>query len=126
MIEVRGIDHVVVNCSDVERSVAWYRDKLGLEPLRLDEYRNGTVPFVSMRISAVALIDLQADTRTGVNIDHFSLHVSGDLTALAASGEFEVVAGPKDIFGAQGNGPGLYVRDPDGNVIELKAYPRPT
>lgn len=124
MIEIKGIDHVVVNCSDVERSVAWYRDKLGLEPLRLDAYRNGEVPFVSMRISDVALIDLQSDERTGVNIDHFSLHVAGDLDALVASGEFDVVSGPKTIFGAQGMGPGVYVRDPDGNVIELKGYPQ--
>ena len=123
MIEVRGIDHVVVNCADVERSVSWYRDKLGLEPLRLEEYRRGEVPFVSMRISDVALIDLQADERTGVNIDHFSLYVVGDLDALVRSGDFEVVSGPKIIFGSQGHGPGVYVRDPDGNVIELKAYP---
>jgi catechol 2,3-dioxygenase-like lactoylglutathione lyase family enzyme len=123
MLRVKGIDHVVVNCSDVERSVEWYRDKLGLEPLRLEEFRRGEIPFVSLRISEGALIDLQPGERSGVNVDHFSLHVEGDLDQVAASGEFEVVAAPKRIFGARGHGPGMYVRDPDGNVIELKAYP---
>lgn len=123
MLKVKGIDHVVVNCTDVERSVEWYRDKLGLEPLRLEEFRRGEVPFVSLRISDAALIDLQPAERSGVNIDHFSLHVEGDLDEVATSGAFEVVARPKVIFGARGHGPGMYVRDPDGNVIELKAYP---
>lgn len=123
MLRVKGIDHVVVVCADVERSVAWYRDKLGLEPLRLEAFRAGTVPFVSMKISESALIDLVPGERTGENVDHFSLYVEGNLGAAAASGEFEVVRPPKVIFGAQGDGPGMYVRDPDGNLIELKAYP---
>jgi catechol 2,3-dioxygenase-like lactoylglutathione lyase family enzyme len=122
-IAVKGIDHVVVTCSDVERSLAWYRDKLGLEPLRADAFRRGEVPFVSMRISDVALIDLIPGERSGVNIDHFSLWVDADLEAVTASGDFDVVSPPKTIFGSQGDGPGMYVRDPDGNVIELKAYP---
>lgn len=42
--------------------------------------------------------------------------------ALAASGRFDVVAGPSDLWGARGQGRGLYVRDPDGNVIELRTY----
>jgi len=41
---------------------------------------------------------------------------------LAASGEFDVRAGPMRIWGAQGYGQGLYVADPDGHVIELKSY----
>ena len=124
-ISVKGIDHVVVNCSDVERSMAWYRDKLGLEPLRVEEFRRGEVPFVSLRISDVALIDLIPGERSGVNIDHFSLWVDADLDAVTTSGDFDVVSPPKTIFGSQGDGPGMYVRDPDGNVIELKAYPGP-
>ena len=37
--------------SDVERSVAWWQGLLGLEPVRLEEWRRGEVPFVSVRIS---------------------------------------------------------------------------
>ncbi len=123
MLKVRGIDHVVVICRDVGASVAWYRDVLGLQPIRLEEFERGEVPFVSMRISDTALIDLTPGEPTGVNIDHFSLYVDGDLEAAHASGDFDVVRPPKTIFGAQGHGPGMYVRDPDGNVIELKTYP---
>jgi len=40
-----------------------------------------------------------------------------------ASGRFDVVAGPATRYGAQGNGRSLYVRDPDGTVVELRYYP---
>jgi len=123
MLRVLGIDHVVVTCTDVESTMRWYRDKLGLEPLRLEDFRAGKVPFVSMKISDSALIDLVPGERTGENIDHFSLYVQADLEEVAASGDFDVVRDPKIIFGARGDGPGMYVRDPEGNLIELKSYP---
>ncbi|HEX7095138.1 MAG TPA: VOC family protein [Acidimicrobiales bacterium] len=124
MVRVQGIDHIVFNVADVERSVQWYRDRLGLQPERLDEWRRGEVPFVSLRVDESTIIDLFAQPRTGVNADHVSLVVdpSVDLHEVAASGEFEVVHEPFVIWGAKGNGLGMYVRDPDGNVIELKHY----
>jgi len=41
---------------------------------------------------------------------------------VAASGVFDVIAGPMWIWGAGGHGWGIYVRDPDGNTVELKHY----
>ena len=64
-MRVTGIDHVVFNVSDVEKSVAWWRDLIGLEPVRLDEWRRGEVPFVSVRISPGTIIDLFARERSG-------------------------------------------------------------
>ncbi len=126
MISVRGLDHIVVLVSDVERSLNWYRDKLGLEALRVEEWRRGEVPFPSLRINADTIIDLFAGERTGVNVDHVALRVeaeAGDLQALVDSGEFEVVRGPVRVWGARGDGLSVYVRDPDGNQVELKSYP---
>ena len=34
-----------------------------------------------------------------------------------------VAGGPADLYGARGQGRGLYVRDPDGHVVELRTYP---
>ena len=48
--------------------------------------------------------------------------VTDDLSELAASGEFDVVEGPARRFGARGDGTSLYVRDPDGLVVELRHY----
>jgi catechol 2,3-dioxygenase-like lactoylglutathione lyase family enzyme len=124
MVPIRGIDHVVFNVADVERSVQWYAEHFGLKPERLEEWRRGEVPFVSIRIDDHTLIDLVAQPRTGANVDHVSLVVdpSVDLAAVAASGDFDVAHEPFVIWGARGHGLGLYVRDPDGNTLELKHY----
>jgi catechol 2,3-dioxygenase-like lactoylglutathione lyase family enzyme len=124
MVQITGLDHVVWIVADAERSIAWYRDKLGLEPTRVDEWRDGKALFASMRIDDLTIIDLFQGERTGTNADHLSLVVAPDtdLYAVAASGEFEVDHEPFRIWGAQGYGLGLYVRDPDGNRVELKHY----
>jgi catechol 2,3-dioxygenase-like lactoylglutathione lyase family enzyme len=125
MVRVRGLDHVVLNCQDVDRSLAWYVEELGLQPVRVDEWRAGTAPFPSVRVDDATIIDLVAADRSGVNVDHICLVVEPtDLGALVASGRFEVVGdGPVGgLFGARGYATSLYVRDPDGNTIELRAY----
>jgi catechol 2,3-dioxygenase-like lactoylglutathione lyase family enzyme len=122
---VTGLDHVVLNVTDVERSVSWWVDHFGVEPVRLEEWRRGEAPFASLRVDATTIIDLLAAERTGQNVDHIALVVdatSGDLATLAASGEVEVVRPLARLFGAQGWGTGLHVRDPDGNVVELRTY----
>lgn len=126
MVHVTGIDHVVLIAADVERTVAWYRDKLGLRPERLEQWRRGEVLFASLRIDDTTIIDVFAGERTGMNVDHLSLVVAPevDLRTVAASGDFEVDHEPFVIWGAQGDGLGMYVRDPDGNRIELKHYAR--
>ncbi len=124
MVRVIGLDHVVLVVSDVERSVAWYRDTLGLVPERLEQWRRGEVRFASLRIDATTIIDVFAGERTGTNVDHLSFVVAPevDLRAIAASGDLDVDHEPFVIWGAQGNGLGMYVRDPDGNRVELKQY----
>jgi catechol 2,3-dioxygenase-like lactoylglutathione lyase family enzyme len=120
---VVALDHVVLNVGDVERSLAFYCDELGLAPERVDEWRRGEVPFPSVRVDDHTIIDLLAVPRTGENADHLCLVVEPvDLEALKASGRFEVVDGPATRFGARGDGTSLYVKDPDGNTVELRHY----
>ncbi|HET6812068.1 MAG TPA: VOC family protein [Acidimicrobiales bacterium] len=122
-VEVVGMDHVVLNVSDVERSLAFYAGTLGLAPIRVDEWRGGQAPFPSVRVDEQTIIDILAAPRTGQNTDHFCLVVAPtDFAEVVASGRFEVVDGPGPRFGARGIGTSLYVRDPDGNVVELRYY----
>ena len=123
MVRARGIDHLVLNVADVERSVAWYVERLGFEPVRLDEWRRGEVLFASVRLTDTFIIDLFENERSGTNVDHLCLVVEPvDLDALAASDDFDVVSGPSEVFGAQGMGRSVYVRDPDGNTVEIRNY----
>jgi catechol 2,3-dioxygenase-like lactoylglutathione lyase family enzyme len=123
VVRVEGLDHVVLVVADVERSVAWYRDRLGLEVLRLDEWKDGKVPFPSVRVNEGTIIDILAGARSGTNVDHLCLVLAPtDLAELAGSNEFDVVEGPVRRWGARGEGTSVYVRDPDGNLVELRHY----
>jgi catechol 2,3-dioxygenase-like lactoylglutathione lyase family enzyme len=122
--QVVGFDHLVLRVADVERSLAWYRDRLGLAVERDQEWRRGEVLFPSLRIDAGTVIDLLAGERTGTNVDHLCLVLDGfDPDAALASGEWDVAVEPMDVWGARGTGRSLYVHDPDGNVVELRSYP---
>ena len=129
MVKVVAMDHIVLRVSDVERSLDWYTRMLGLEPVRADEWRSGECPFPSVRISADTIIDLISgdvdhDTR---NLDHFCMVVSAEsMDEVRRSGDFDIVRDPDfALFGARGMADGLYIRDPDGNEIELRAYSSP-
>jgi len=124
LVHVTGLDHIVLMVADVEASLAFYCDKLGLPGERVEEWRSGEVMFPSVRLSEQTIIDLFVGERSGTNLDHFALAVSTDtdLHAIMDSGEFEVVTEPITRWGARGDGLSLYVRDPDGNTVELKQY----
>jgi len=122
-VRIVGLDHLVLNVTDVERALAFYCDELGLAPERVDEWRRGHVLFPSVRVDANTILDLLAAPRSGENCDHLCLVVEPvDLEAVKASGRFDVVDGPAIRFGARGNGTSLYVKDPDGNTVELRHY----
>ena len=123
MATVQGLDHIVLNVADAERSMRWYCDRLGLEPVRYEEWKAGEAPFVSVRIDEATIIDLVEAERTGENLDHFALWVTGDVESIVAHPDVEVVSRAPRLFGARGWGSSVYVRDPDGNEVELRSYP---
>ena len=121
MPKVIGFDHVVFNTTDTERAIAWYCDELGLEPVRVDEWRRGEVLFPSVRVNAETIIDLFPADRSGENVNHICLVIEpADLDALGQ--QFPGARRADGLFGAQGFASSLYVTDPDGNTIELRSY----
>jgi catechol 2,3-dioxygenase-like lactoylglutathione lyase family enzyme len=122
-VQVTSFDHLVLNVSDTERSLAFYCDELGLSPVRVEEWRRGEIFFPSVRVDDTTIIDLVGLARSGENADHFCLVVEAqDFDELKRSGRFDVVDGPDRRYGARGDGTSLYVRDPDGNTVELRHY----
>lgn len=122
-LKVTGIDHIVVNCSDVERSLTFYSELLGLKSERVDEWRREEIFFPSVRVDDATIIDLLPLAPSGENVNHFCLTVEMvDFENLKASGAFDVVEGPVTRYGAKGDGVSLYIRDPDANLIELRYY----
>jgi catechol 2,3-dioxygenase-like lactoylglutathione lyase family enzyme len=76
-----------------------------------------------VRVDPGTIIDLLPGTTSDGRLNHICLVIQPvDLDQVAASGAFVVVDGPGQRFGARGDGTSLYVRDPDGLVVELRYY----
>lgn len=124
-MDIRELDHIVLNVTDIERSLAWYTDLLGLEGLRVDEWRRGEVGFPSVRVSDGCIIDLFGVEQhsEGSNLNHFCLVAPrADVDGITSDPRFEVVGGPGPRFGARGDGWSVYIDDPDGNTVEIRSY----
>ncbi|HVF64379.1 MAG TPA: VOC family protein [Casimicrobiaceae bacterium] len=132
-ITIRGIDHVVLRVRDVDRAIAFYRDVLGCTVER--ERRD--LGLWHLRAGA-AMIDLvpvdgelgraggAAPGAEGRNVDHVCLRIEAwDETAIRAHLVAHAIAfePARKRFGADGDGPSLYIVDPDGNTVELKGPP---
>lgn len=126
-MHVHELDHIVLRVGDVERSLAWYTGLLGLEGIRVAEWRAGDVSFPSVRVTDGCIIDLFGADQLAdgsANLDHFCLVVDrADVDATTDDARFTVVDGPGPRFGARGDGWSVYVADPDGNTVELRSYP---
>ena len=114
-----GFDHIVLRVRDQEAAQRFYIDVLGCT---LDHV-NARISLVQLRFGE-QLIDLLPGRPSAEGLDHFCLSIRcSDLgavrKALADRGvslEGEVV----ERRGAYGTGPSLYLRDPDGYLVELK------
>lgn len=126
-MRVTGFDHLVLNVADVERSLSFYCDVLGLEPVRVEQWRAGEAPFPSVRVNGATIIDLMGLPRGSANVDHFCLVVEPlDWQEVIDAGTVTVVDGPATRFGARGAAVSLYIKDPDDNTVELRWYPEDT
>ncbi|MFI1091984.1 VOC family protein [Streptomyces sp. NPDC020917] len=124
-MHVTAFDHLVLNVTDVERSLDFYGGRLGLAAERVDEWRAGSAPFPSVRVTEGTVIDLVHGPRGESNVDHLCLVVEPlDWQDVLDSGEFTVLEGPVRRWGARGWATSVYVRDPDGNTVELRWYPQ--
>jgi catechol 2,3-dioxygenase-like lactoylglutathione lyase family enzyme len=118
-----ALDHVVLEVADVERSLRFYRDMLGLPVERLDQFRAGAVGFPSLRVGPL-VIDLFPSANPGPGPHHFCLEV--DVPAAELVQALDEAAWPHDPparrWGAKGEGLSVYVQDPDGHRVELRTY----
>ena len=132
LVKITELDHIVLRVKDVEVSMQFYTETLGLKPERVDQWRAGEVRFPSARLNDDTIIDLFASDqesigRDGVkNQDHFCMVIEPtDMDELKAKFEalgVGIQAGPGKRWGSHGDGISLYVYDPDDNVVELRHY----
>lgn len=129
--EVQRLDHIVLRARDSERLVSFYCDVLGCRV----ERTVAAVGLIQLR-AGECLIDVVSTTgelgrrkggpptaESGQNLDHFCLRVNPfDAHALTEHlRRWGVAVGAvREVYGAEGTGPSIYISDPEGNQIELK------
>ena len=132
LVKITEMDHIVLRVKDVETSLRFYTEVLGLQSERVEQWRAGEIRFPSARLNADTIIDLFASDqepigRDGVkNQDHFCMVIEPtDMDELKSRFEeigVGIQAGPGKRWGSHGDGTSLYVYDPDDNVVELRHY----
>ena len=129
-INLTRIDHVVIRVNNLSEMIDFYCDVLGC---RL-ERGPGDFGLAQLRAgdSLIDLLDVNSEfgRKSGdapdhgaPNMDHVCLRVSpwDDATIEAHLKTHDVSFGPiADRYGSDGNGPSLYLKDPEGNSVELK------
>lgn len=119
-LSIANIDHIVLKVRDMERAISFYRDVLGCSVEREVE----SIGLVQMRAGAcmIDLVPREADA-AGNDLDHFCIrikdwdeqHVRDELKSHGID-----APGAVSRYGAEGDGPSIYIEDPDGTVVELK------
>jgi catechol 2,3-dioxygenase-like lactoylglutathione lyase family enzyme len=133
MLTIRGIDHLVLRTADVQRLVRFYVDVLGCTVEReqpafgLTQLRagSGLIDLVSLD-GPIGQAGGAGPGAEGRNLDHFCLRIDPfDVDAIFMHLNIHRVnSSPvEQRFGAEGSGPSIYVKDPDGNTVELKGPP---
>jgi len=135
-IKIMELDHIVLNVRDIDRSLAFYTQVLGLKGERVQQFKKGKVGFPSVRINEHTIIDLlplkgsdvqgKSAEKTKNNLNHFCLVVekedfSGIVDYLQGHG-ISIRQGPISRWGARGRAMSVYFLDPDGNEIEIRCY----
>jgi len=126
-IAIDRVDHIVLNCRDLETTVAWYQRVLGMrrEEFGPDQHTalkfgsqkfnvrpTGTKDWWSVEMDAPGALDLCFVSRTP--IDEILKHLAACSVAIAK--------GPVQQIGALGPMTSVYCHDPDGNLIEIAVY----
>jgi catechol 2,3-dioxygenase-like lactoylglutathione lyase family enzyme len=132
-VKVHALDHLVINVSDVARTVCWYQKVLGMES-RVFDPGGGKATRISLAFGSqkINVRPREADKVEWFTADHEAAG-SDDLCFLTSNTPEQVIAhlqacgvaieqGPVDTQGACGTLRSVYCRDPDGSLIEISSY----
>lgn len=128
MIKIRGIDHVAINVSDLDKALEFYKTVIGLQITQREPSKPGIEYFLDCGPSLIALIqakDLNPDhtfEHQGLGANHFALRVhSNDFEPMIKRLEDQGI--PIEFAKKREKSWSLYFFDLDGNKLEVTSWP---
>jgi catechol 2,3-dioxygenase-like lactoylglutathione lyase family enzyme/ribosome-associated toxin RatA of RatAB toxin-antitoxin module len=125
-IRITELDHLVLTVSDIEKTCEFYRSVLGMEVITFNEGRTA-LKFggrkINLHSSGNEFNPKAANPKPGSSDVCFITHLSSeDVIKELNSKNVIIELGPIERTGADGKMTSVYIRDPDGNLIELATY----
>jgi catechol 2,3-dioxygenase-like lactoylglutathione lyase family enzyme len=130
MFRIKALDHVVIRAKDLNGMVEFYEDVIGCA---IDKRRDDLgLVHMSAGSSLIDLISVEgklgqmggaAPGSEGRNVDHICLSIEPfDIAELRSHFESKGISigDVQENYGAEGYGPSIYVKDPEGNIVEFK------
>jgi catechol 2,3-dioxygenase-like lactoylglutathione lyase family enzyme len=121
------IDHVVLNCRDVEATVAWYKRVLGMESEVFGEYRHTALKFGRQKFNVrptgrADWWSVKNDAPGALDLCFITKQPPDQVVAHLNACGVKIETGPQQQIGALGPMTSVYFHDPDGNLIEVASY----
>jgi catechol 2,3-dioxygenase-like lactoylglutathione lyase family enzyme len=124
---VFALDHIVLTVGSIDKTVAFYRDVMGMQAQQFTPADGSTrwaLTFGSQKINlhqAGAEFEPKAARPAPGSADlcFLSQTLLSDWIAHLRSNAIEIVEGPVARTGATGPIVSIYIRDPDGNLLEI-------
>lgn len=128
-MEPVAIDHLnlKIPLDGRDRALTFYRDTLGFAADRLDRFAADEIPFFAIRLTDTSVIhfwpDPDFEPPTNQNYDHVSIHLEDSIESIRETLDDTGIPleDDREVLGAAGTARAVYVRDPFGYLIELKA-----
>lgn len=129
MINIDRVDHLVLTVADVDRAVQFYEQILGMEPVTFPGERRA-VSFGGQTIKLHAAAELVEPTAThpvpgSANLCFVTTNALSEVQEHLRANDVRIEEGPVSRIGSAGAITSLYLRDPDGNLLEIARYDEP-
>ena len=128
-MQTTALDHIKlrVPATQFDETVAFYESGLGLPIEGRDRFDSGEKPFLTARIAADSVLHLEPvegwPALADRPVDHLAIRVETTIEAIIEHCETAGIPIDRrlDALGARGDAPAVYIHDPMGMRVELKA-----
>ena len=121
------IDHIVLNCKSVDDMAVWYEKTLGMKREAFGSEKRIALKFGDQKINlrpigAKNWITSKSESEGSVDICFITDEDLSSVKARIEDAGVEIIQGPVEKIGSLGLMISIYIRDPEGSLLEISSY----